>query len=81
MNWLGYHFLYWWGREEEALEVFKMNVSLFPKSANAYDSLGEAYLNRDDPESAIRCYKKSLELNPKNTNAAEQLKRLVKEKK
>ncbi len=81
LNWLGYHFLYWWGREEEALDIFKMNVSLFPKSANAYDSLGEAYLNRGDPESAIRCYRKSLELNPENTNASEQLKRLVKEKK
>lgn len=79
-NWLGYHFLYWWGREDEALDVFKMNVCLFPKSANAYDSLGEAYLNRGDVESAVHCYKKSLELDPENTHAAEQLKRLVKKK-
>ncbi len=81
LNWLGYHFLYWWGREEEALDVFKMNLFLFPESSNAYDSLGEAYINRGDIESAIRCYKKSLELNPENTNAAEQLKRLVKDRK
>jgi len=80
LNWLGYHFLYWWGREEEALDVFKLNASLFPESANAYDSLGEAYLTHGDTESAIRCYKKSLELNPGNTNAAERLKQLLKEK-
>lgn len=81
LNWLGYHFLLWWGREEEALEVFKLNVSLFPESANTYDSLGEAYLNQGDTESAIKCYKKSLELNPENTNAADKLKQLEKEKK
>ena len=81
LNWLGYHFLYWWGREDEALEVFRLNVYFFPESANAYDSLGEAYLYRGDAESAVQCYKKSLELDPKNTHAAGQLKRLIKEKK
>lgn len=80
LNWLGYHFLYWWGREEEALEIFKLNASLFPESANAFDSLGEAYIMRGDTESAIRCYEKSLELNPDNANAAQILKRLKKEK-
>ncbi len=81
LNWLGYHFLYWWGREDEAMEVFRLNVWLYPDSANAYDSLGEAYLILGDTESAIKYYKKSLELNPKNTNATEQLKRLIKKKK
>ena len=81
LNWLGYHFLYWWAREEEVLEVFQLNVWLYPDSANAYDSLGEAYLIFGDIESAIKCYKKSLELDPQNTNATEQLKRLIKQKK
>lgn len=80
LNWLGYHFLYWWGREEEALEVFKLNVSLFPESANTYDSLGEAYLVRGDTDSAVRCYKKSLELNPENTNAIQRLNQLLKKR-
>ncbi len=80
LNWLGYHFLYWWGRDAEALEVFKLNTSLFPESANAFDSLGEAYLVSGDTESAIRCYKKSLELDPDNANAAQRLKLLRKEK-
>ena len=80
LNWLGYHFLYWWGREEEALEVFKLNVSLFPESANTYDSLGEAYLVRGDTDSAVRCYKKSLKLNPENTNAIQRLNQLLKKR-
>lgn len=80
LNWLGYHFLYWWGREEEALEVFKLNVSLFPESANAYDSLGEAYLARGETDSAVRCYKKSLELNPENSNAIQRLNQLLKKR-
>ncbi|NIO19753.1 MAG: tetratricopeptide repeat protein, partial [Candidatus Aenigmarchaeota archaeon] len=80
LNWLGYHFLYWWGREEEAVEVFKLNVSLFPESANAHDSLGEAYLTRGQAELAIQSYEKSLELNPDNANAASVLKRLKKKK-
>ena len=78
LNWLGYHFLYWWGREEEAVEVFELTVSLFPESANAHDSLGEAYLNRGQTELAIQSYEKSLELNPDNANAASVLKRLKK---
>ena len=76
LNWLGYHFLYWWGREKEAVDVFRLNVRLFPKSANAYDSLGEALLNLGETESAVENYRKSLELNPQNQNAITVLERL-----
>lgn len=31
-------------RLKDALELFKLNVSLYPSSANAYYSLGETYL-------------------------------------
>jgi len=61
---------------KEAIEVFKLNVFAFPQSANAFDSLGEAYLESGDKESAIENYKKSLLLNPENENAREVLKRL-----
>lgn len=61
---------------KEAIEVFKMNVEDFPKSANAYDSLGEAYMIGGDKELAIKNYKRSLELNPANTNALEMLRKL-----
>ena len=61
-----------------ALEIFKLNVKLYPKSANAYDSLAEAYMKNRDNKNAIKNYKKSLELNPGNKNAVEMLKKLEK---
>jgi tetratricopeptide (TPR) repeat protein len=76
LNWLGYHFLYWWGREDEAIAVFELNVQLFPDSGNAFDSLGEAYLRKGDKQKAIASYKKSIELNPENNNAKGILKQL-----
>lgn len=63
---------------KEAIEIFKLNVFAFPQSANAFDSLGEAYLEVGDKESAVENYKKSLLLNPENENAREVLKRLEK---
>src|SRR5262249_34695518 len=61
---------------KEAIEVFKLNVHLYPASANNYDSLAEGYEAAGDKEPAIRNYKRSLELNPKNTHAEERLKEL-----
>ncbi len=67
------------GNLEAALEIFKLNVELYPESANVYDSLGEAYLKIGDKKNAARNYEKSLELNPQNSNAKEVLKRLEKQ--
>jgi hypothetical protein len=69
INWLGYHFLYWWGRQDEAIKVFHLNTLLFPKSPNTFDSLGEAYLITGNREKAKESYQRSLELNPENQNA------------
>lgn len=60
----------------EAIGIFQINVEAYPKSSNAYDSLGEGYMNAGDRDSAIANYRKSLELNPKNRNGAEMLKKL-----
>lgn len=76
LNWLGYHFLYWWGREAEAVKVFELIVDLYPTSANAYDSLGEAYRQIGNRDEAIKSYEKSLELNPNNENAKLVLKQI-----
>lgn len=62
----------------EAIAVFKMNVELFPESANVYDSLGEAYMRNGNTKLAVKNYRKSLELNPENNNAREMLKKLEK---
>jgi len=61
---------------DEAIAVFTINTELYPASANVWDSLAEAYLNKGDTENAIRYYKKSLGLDANNPNAIEQLKKL-----
>lgn len=65
------------GKPKEALEIFKLNVFLYPSSANVYDGVAEAYEKNGFRELAIENYKRSLELDPKNTNAIQQLKNLT----
>ncbi|HJQ68426.1 MAG TPA: serine hydrolase [Blastocatellia bacterium] len=60
----------------EAIAIFTLNVEMYPKSSNVYDSLAEAYMKSGNKELAIKNYKKSLELNPANQNAVEMLKTL-----
>lgn len=83
LNQFGYDFLYS-DNPSYALEFFKENTIRFPKSSNAWDSLGEAYLTCKNYEKAIVCYKKavklgeqvnhrSLELYKENLNQAKQL--------
>jgi len=62
------------GQRTQALEVFKMNVHLYPTSGNAYDSLADAYENAGNRNLAIENYKESLRLSPNNQNAAQHLK-------
>jgi CubicO group peptidase (beta-lactamase class C family) len=66
-------------QKREAIEIFKLAVSLYPKSANTYESLAEAYELNGDRELAIKNYRCSLELNPKNAHAVEHLKGLEQE--
>jgi CubicO group peptidase (beta-lactamase class C family) len=75
INRAGYGFLQS-GSSANAIRVFELNVTLFPNSANVYDSLAEALALAGQREAAIRNYKTSLELNPENSNATEQLEKL-----
>jgi len=56
-------------RLADALKIFRLIVHEYPESANAYDSLGEAYLANGNKDLALVNYKKSLTLNPANDNA------------
>jgi predicted alpha/beta superfamily hydrolase len=80
VNNMGYMMLYLVKDVKKALEFFEHNISNFPKSGNAYDSLGEAYMIKGDKAQAIKNYKKSLKLDPNNQNAARKIREL-KEKK
>jgi predicted Zn-dependent protease len=48
----------------KAIEILKMNTQRHPKSANTWDSLGEAYFLQGDKKKAAANFKKSLSLNP-----------------
>ena len=60
----------------DAIEVFRLNVKLFPNSWNPYDSLGEALALSGDKKGAIENYEKSVSLNPKNDNGIAALQKL-----
>lgn len=72
---LGYSMLHR-GKNQWAIRIFKLNVELFPESANDYDSLGEVYMKVGENELAIENYKKSLQLDPQNENAVKMLRKL-----
>ncbi|MBK9320125.1 MAG: tetratricopeptide repeat protein [Bacteroidetes bacterium] len=63
-------------KNDEAIGVFAMNCIANPNSFNAFDSLGEAYMNKGDKISAIKNYEKSLQLDPTNGNAVEMIKKM-----
>lgn len=75
LNTLGYQ-LVGLKRTKDAIEIFKLNVEMFPASSNPYDSLGEAYLEDGQKDLALVNYKKAVELDPANANAALIVKRL-----
>lgn len=68
LNGLGYNLLRT-KRVKDAVEIFKLNVEMFPASSNPYDSLGEAYLADNQKDLALANYKKALAIDPKNASA------------
>lgn len=75
LNMLGYRYM-GEGETETAIELFKLNVQVYPDAFNTYDSLGEAYMEAGQTELAIQNYERSLELNPGNDNARQMLERM-----
>jgi tetratricopeptide (TPR) repeat protein len=76
LNRYGYMFMRSHGGIDEALELFKLNVRLFPESSRAWDSLGEGFMSAGNNDLAISHYEKSLALNPANENARRILEKL-----
>ncbi|CAM1368310.1 tetratricopeptide repeat protein [Tenacibaculum xiamenense] len=80
LNRLGYSYLRE-GETENAINVFKINTVLYPKSSNTFDSLGDAYLKNNDTLNAIDNYKKALTINSENRSSKRKLDELTKKKK
>jgi dienelactone hydrolase len=78
LNQFGYQVLQE-GRAKDAIIIFKMNVDEYPKSANTYDSLSDAYLADGNKEEALRFAEKALEALATDTQAAAEFKQQVRE--
>jgi predicted alpha/beta superfamily hydrolase len=61
VNQVGYQSLFG-GQTEEAISIFKANVERYPKSANVYDSLAEAYERGGQFELARQNYERAYTL-------------------
>ncbi len=62
-----------------AIDILRLNAEAFPDSANAYDSLAEAYETSGNRETAIKFYEKVLEALPRDGSINEQFKNRLKE--
>lgn len=76
LNNLGLQLLYNPKTSQQGIRVFELAVSLYPNSANLFDSLAEAYLFVGNKKEAAKQFKKSLALNPQNQNAINRLEEL-----
>ena len=75
INQMGYN-LIGVGKIKEAIALMNIDVIQFPRSANAWDSRGEAYMLNGEKAKAILDFKKSLELDPFSMNAIRKLNEL-----
>ncbi len=64
------------GLQGAALQVFAINTRVFPQSANAWDSLGEALLAAGRREESIAAYRRAIAIDPEFGSAKEALGRL-----
>ncbi len=75
LNMIGYDLLFS-GKHAEALEIFRLNIDLFPDVANCYDSYGEALLISGKKDEARKAYRKALELKPDLKSSQDALKKI-----
>ena len=68
------------GKTVDAVAVFKANAENYPKSADAYASLGEAYMRSGQKQLALQSYRESLALAPDNANTKEAIRKLEEQK-
>ncbi|UQB67907.1 beta-lactamase family protein [Epilithonimonas zeae] len=78
LNKLGYELLRL-GKSHESITIFKLATNEFPKDANLFDSLGEAYFTNKQYDLALENYKKAIGLGGTNGNAEKMVEKIEKE--
>lgn len=58
------------GMLQQARDLFYINMKLYPKSSNVYDSYAEASLKLGDKREALIHYRRAAAMDPNNSNAA-----------
>lgn len=77
LNKLGYE-LSRLGKINESITIFKLATNEFPKDANLFDSLGEAYFTNKQYDLALENYKKAIGLGGTNGNAEKMIEKIEK---
>lgn len=75
LNQLGYQ-LIWIDKTAEAVAVLRLNMEEYPKSANTYDSYGDALLAHGDSLNALVEFKKAFSMNSTFTETDKKIKEL-----
>lgn len=78
VNLLGYEHIQM-GDVKGAVEILRLNVMEYPNSANAYDSLSDAYLADGQKELALQNAKKAMELLANDTVDTEQRRNAIRD--
>jgi tetratricopeptide (TPR) repeat protein len=65
------------GKPEIAMQIFEMNVFVYPGSAKALQGLGEGYMETGNKELALEYFKESLRINPENPFVKEMMEKLA----
>ena len=63
-------------RPADAIEVYRLNLESYPRSARTHNRLGAAYERTGDKANALQHFRRAIELNPGDQNAADAVKRL-----
>jgi len=75
LNTLGYQLLSE-NKKMEAVQIFRLNTISYPNSSNAFDSLGDAYVEIRDKDEAIKSFQKAVDLDKNNIQSINKLNRL-----
>ena len=68
------------GKKEEAFELFKINIELYPHLPRSYRNYGYALIESKDTINAIENYRKALAINPNDNRALSFFERIEKKK-
>lgn len=77
INTIGYNLLKD-NKYQSAINVFKINILVYPQSADVFDRLGEAYLKNKQYKLALSNYLKSIEIKPDNLEVIKNIEQLNK---